>query len=786
MDKKYCSNCGVENEFDSGFCINCGTSLTGNPVEEVKTEVSVKPKKKKGKGCLIALIIILLIAGLIVGGIFLYKKLTYFEDPFVEDPVVDSITQKSFEEQLNEDLANGKLTVDEYVMQIAYALFEPDKVLENYTGSDLIEFTDVYESLEKYGENLSYETVLYIYKKINLSDYTWSTSDETSYETNNEANVYNVSMSYMSNKPDGNVKKLDGVVLSKNKHFLVYYSTEGRYPTSKSQAKKIANYMESVVDTYKSEYNLSFKYELNYNTGMENALTKPYSYNAVVKLLEENNIDTKYLDTAMPIYIIDNESEKTNHAGFYVGLSDNLLTRLFYATGPSITYPAEENINYTTYAFPYFGLSSSLIGTDDQYLVAAHELFHHYQHYICGNGSYGYCASGTFTTETTASEAALRAYKSGGKYTMLNGHSHFFLYNMNEGNGLDVFAKYSGSEAGYSSYVFASAFEDVVPNGYKVMFDSMKSTDPFHYIYNNSNGKYGDALMKTAERYVTLDFENKALIPLDPISHEQLKPKNHYNISGTSGVQSEYINISNFNYYSIRTYNYPEKTQLCFSRAFKDDDELYLLVFVRDGNKFKKVYKYHIDEEFVMNIDDFRYYDEISFMVVNTSISKSILYSFKLESNGTKKPTITAKSLNLKEPKANKKKKQVTTSKIVCSKVESEEYIKSTYQVLVSFDNKDEVNDFYVKGTVEMEDNAIFKIAKGVTTGAVFLLKQKYKEEFGKITLRTYDKGNRYIILGRVKDDYYTAIKSSFNTESTSKEDIFNAIQNEGFTCQYQ
>jgi hypothetical protein len=819
MDKKYCTNCGTENVSNASFCISCGSGFETKPVEETVVEAPTvteqpvevasvptveetpevttdmptqvvtpePPKKKKKKGGLIALIVILLIAGIIVGGIFLYKKLTYFEDPFVEDPVVDSITQKSFEEQLNEDLANGKLTVDEYVMQLAYALYEPDKVLENYTGSDSIEFTDVYESLEKYGENLSYETVLYIYKKYNLSDYIWATSDDETYKNNNEANVYNASVKYMTDKPDGNVKHLNGVILSKNKHFLVYYSTEGRYPTSKSQAKKVANYMENVVDTYESEYNLSFKYELNYNTGMDNALTKPYSYNAVVKLLEENNIDTKYLDIAMPVYIIDNESEKTNHSGFYIGVSDNIFTRLSFATGPFITYSAEENVNYTTYAFPYFGLSSSLVGTDDQYLVAAHELFHHYQHYICGNGSYGYCASGQFTTETTASEAALRAYKSGGKYTMLNGHSGFFLQNMNDGNGLDVFAKYGDSGGGYSAYVFASAFEDVVPNGYKVMFDSMKSTDAFQYIYNNSNGKYGDALMKTAERYVTLDFENKALLPLDQISHEQVKPKNHYNISGISGVQSEYINISNFNYFSIRTYNYPEKTQLCFSRAFKDDDELYLLVFVRDGNKFKKVYKHHLDEEFVMNIDDFRYYDEISFMVVNTSISKNILYSFQLVKDGTKKPTITAKSLNLKEPKANKKKKQVTTSRIVCSQVEDVEYIKSTYQVMVEFGHNDDIKDMYVKGTVEMEeDNAAFKIAKGITTGAIFLLKQKYKEEFGKITLRTYDEGNKYIILGRVKKDFDTAARNSFGTNDLTREGIFKAIEDKGFTCEYR
>ena len=105
----------------------------------------------------------------------------------------------------------------------------------------------------------------------------------------------------------------------------------------------------------------------------------------------------------------------------------------------------------------------------------------------------------------------------------------------------------------------------------------------------------------------------------------------------------------------------------------------------------------------------------------------------------------------------------------------------------MSFDNNDEVNDLYVKGTVEMdEDNPAFKIAKTVTSGLIIVLKQKYKEQFGKITLRTYDEGNKYIILGRIKNDYYTALKNSFDKEVTTKEEIFDAIQNEGYTCQYK
>ena len=805
MDKKYCTNCGTENVSNASFCISCGSSFETKPVEEnvveetpivnetpvVNTEVqtpsvtSEPPKKKKGKGCLIAIIVILLIAGLIVGGIFLYKKLTFFEDPFVDENSV-SVESKTIIEKLDEDLSNGKIDKNQYVMQIAYELYEPALATYGDSSINTVDFYDLYNKVKEYSNDLSEDTLLYIYKKINLSDYSWPTSDEEAYETNNEANVYNATVKYMTDKPDGNVKHLNGVVLSSNGHFLVYYSTEGRYPTKKSQAKKVAKHLESTVDSYKSKYNLDFDFEIQYNnTGR---ITKPYSYNSVKKLLEENGIDVKYLDTAMPVYILDNDAEKTNHPGFYNPILEDWFLKTLAATGSNPRASAEENVNFTTYGFPYFVLSSSVIGTDDQNFVASHELFHHYQHYICGDGSYVYCTSSNYTIETTASEAALNAYKVSKPNTSFNHHSGLFSRNLY----YSAKALSEGSlkqDYGYIAYVFGHNYENVVPNGANVMFQSMKTDNPLKYIYDNSNGKYSDALIETATKVLTLDYDNKALIPTSFEDDSILYPRNEYNLPGNKGLSVNTIESSSMRYFYIKTYNYPEKYQLRFKRDSYGTENLYLLFFIKDKDNdksYKMVYKHKLDDEFVINIDDFKYYDELVFGIVNTYYDNVALYDFEIIDSELRKPTVTAKSLNLKEPKANKKKKNVITSKIVCSQVEDLDYIKSTYQVMVSFDNKDEVNDLYVKGTVEMEDNYAFKIAKGVTTGAVFLLKQKYKDQFGKITLRTYDEGNKYIILGRVNKDVDTAARNSFGTNDLTREGIFKAIEDKGFTCEYR
>ena len=780
MDKKYCTNCGSENNVDAEYCINCGNSLVTKTV--VPTEV---PKKKKKKGGLVALIVILLIAGLIVGGIFLYKKLTYFEDPFGDIDDLGKTTEvteiKTFTSVLSDDLESGKINADQYIMQLAYSLYEPDKSVYDLTYSDMVDSYYLYEEAEKYADSLSKETLTYLAKKIYLSDYEWDVEDDSS-SASASASVYDAKPQYMSDKVKGNIRKLDGVVLSSDKHFLIYYSTKGDYPTTKSQAKKVGKLLESIVDTYKKEYNLDFKYSIQYNNP-DDALTIPQSYNKVERLLKKNGIDPKYMETAMPVYLIDDNLEKNNHAGFYQPTLVNLeRVKLAMSTVFGTSSDIEFNVKQTTYAFPFFVLDSSIIGTDNQNLVAAHELFHHYQHYICGDGSYGNCISGNFTTETTASEVAAKVFKSKETGTMLNGHSVVFTNSLDKGF-MNILNGKTAGDAGYAYYVFAYNFEEVVPNGANIMFQSMKTTQPLKYISDNSNGKYKDAILKTSERTLTLDYNNKAILPYE--DGKAVYPKSKWFKMENNPIYFENsisINSSSMHYQYIKPYLYSENSQLQVSSILSD---VSLQFFIKEKNGYKMVYSQTLNNEFVVSLGkDWKDYDEIAIAIVDTAATGSDHYTVNLVENGDKEVTITPESLKLKTPKKTKK----ITSDVMCYQIEDDTEFKTVTQVKISFDENNEVNDMYARGSIVMKNydpnDPTYKFAKGVVSGLVFVLKKQYKQQFGNVSFRTKDSGQVYSITAHVKSDYMTAIKNSLEKDVSTREEIIEGFRAEGFICE--
>lgn len=788
-----CSNCGFEIIEGADFCGNCGNkvALLQDTVSSSKN-ISINNKNKKLFIILIIVLMVIIVA--IVIGVIKNKN-DKFIDPF-ED--IDNLTSlgvvestkeyekvNSFVKNIEEDCSSGKLTKNEYIMQLAYSIYDISKL--DYKYKDLsLDYNnpmDLFEQAFSISDELSNDTLIYIFKKYTLSDVKWNVEDDVDVTGTSNDDIYDYEVMPLVDK-DNNLSKLDNVMLSSNKNFLIYYTTDGANAITKSQAEKIASFLEKTVGNYKSKFSLNYVYKSQYDFGSNSALsTCPTgtSKGKACKLLKSNNIDIKYLDTAMPVFIVDTDAKNTGALGYYVppigGLAEVVLkvSDIFKDMGTQM-----DNM-MTTYSFPFFVVSSSLDDFDDTKIVLAHELFHHYQKYICGNGSYGECTSTNFTIETTADYAASSVSGVNKTGTAINAHAAMFIADIDSSLDRVGYKEYGDKGLGYGAFVFAHNYASVVPNGYKHLFDSMKTKNTLKYLYDKSSGKYKDILITTAKKSLTLDYSNKLLIGNK--SGKILYPKNYKDIGNLNNTQSININYSSMNYYYIDPIEYDDKSQLSF---IGNSNSLTLLLFIKENGSYKHLYTHSLNEEFVININDFTNYQEIVFGIVNSEISGTLLYSYELDKNGTKTPTVTSKSLNLTTLEELVK----DCSAIVCHEIKEDAQHKEVTQLKVSFDENDKMVDMYVKGTIKMKNydpnNPAFEIAEKITSGLFYAMEQTYKEKFKYFKSMITSEGDTYSITVKVTKNFYEALGNDYKLSGEDKYEIAKSIQEEGMICKFE
>lgn len=702
----FCPKCGTRIDGNISFCPKCGTNLN-----EFKSNVNVKigqqavepvinntytsnisvnsvvntepvnitnninindqPTESKPNKSKRDLIILLVVVGAIVIAVVLFfvfrkdgsdEQIDNPNDDTVNNPIEDTNNildsldftkyvkdyelNNSFTIMIESDFKNGEITKDEYIMQLAYSIYDFDKLDSKYksTKMDYKEPVDLFEKTESMVDDLSADTLTYVLDKYLLNDVVWEVENDDTSEISMKKD-FNYEITSVSNSKG--VSKLSKVILSSNNNFLVFYTTDGFNAITDSQAKQIADFLETAVNLYKSKFNLDFEYSATFST---------YGgpLNKVSKLLENNNIDDKYLNTAMPIYVIDTNVEKTNSSGYYSSYKSNFELGIMNA---AILYckvfpngekcddilSSEENVksSSTTYAFPYFVVGSLIKNFEDTKITLAHELFHHYQKYICGEGSYKLCTSSTFTTETLADYATSSIINVSSVNTNLNEHSAYYSHQIHD--SLDVNGSGIGA-IGYGAFVFSHNYNEFVSNGTQHLFNSMKQSGAnaaLTYLYNNSGGKYKDIMLKTAERVLTLDYSNKALIPY--LNGNILYPKEYNNIEKEDSNNSFDINYSSMNYFYVKPSDYAEKSQLTFNGS---SSNLSIILFVMENNKYKCLNSFDLDKEFVININDFGSYQEIAFAIVNSEISGTLNYSIELDNDGAKIPTVTVDDMS--------------------------------------------------------------------------------------------------------------------------------------------
>ena len=598
----------------------------------------------------------------------------------------------------------------------------------------------------------------------------------------------------LGSKP-GDVSKLDSAVLSSKKHFIVYYTANGRNATTKKYAENVANILEYAVDAYKKAYGYEYKFELN---SFYQGVNARKLLNNNIEILERCNIDLSLISTTMPVYIID-------FSGSIVGkynddASFNDFLRILAKISPVLCKAIPEIIGdcdrlnsmdeeskqtvvgalASIYLAPSFMMDNDA-DENELKVIAMHELFHHYQHtHIC-NGVQ--CYGDSFPSEPAANLAVIQnlSVDKIGDST-LNGHSYVFTRDI--ANGVDKV------EGAYSAYVFAYNYANIVEDGAKKFFNSQRSTDPLRNLEEQSGGKYKDAMLKTVEGIMTLNYKNKYLVPyysgtiLYPTQYAEVNYSDNFNLNkniNKSSAHFYYINKSQMN-------SMENDTQLTIKdpeRSSNNIQRMYVLVFIKakSNSPYVLYYEQTFDNEFVMNPKDFAEYEEIVYAVVNTNFGTYGSYDLVVEKHGTKPKSI--RFPEVLNPGISDEELAKARS-IYCKKAETSSFTQ-TSEVLVNYKDNRRISDLYVKETLDASEldksSPSYNLAKSLLDISMQGIEQLFNMYFSDAKTIYSKNDDKYTITVKIPKAYFDNLGDVYDFEGNKKIDIINGLTEEGFTC---
>ena len=181
-----CNNCGFENNSGSCFCGSCGKPLNQNTASIQQSEQASSSNKKKKKNIVIGSIVVCILLVMVVTKLVNNGK--KFKDPFedVDDLTIASVAiqeeadvvEKSFSAIIEKDYKKGFLTSDEYILQLAYSIFDSEKLDSSYKSLDLDSTPGyLFEEAERLLDELSDDTALYIFELLTLDYVEWDVGD---------------------------------------------------------------------------------------------------------------------------------------------------------------------------------------------------------------------------------------------------------------------------------------------------------------------------------------------------------------------------------------------------------------------------------------------------------------------------------------------------------------------------------------------------------------------------------------------------------------------------------
>lgn len=564
-------------------------NLNTNIYKQQTEYIPVQNKKKSNKKIfiVIGLIVLTLVIALVIVGFNIYKNNKEEQNNTSSDVLVTN--------QLWNDYQEGKITTDEYVGYSLYAEYDKsllDKKYSNLSGSEVAIHTD--ELVGKYYDELSDETLKYYISQVNLENITFDLNKENE-DSDDKVALSDLFIDTVYAKSD-KVTNLNKAILSKNGNFVVWYTTTGDSAITKDKAQKVADDIEDTVEKYNSLFGSEFKFE-------SNVVSKGNKYKDQLKILESENIDAKYLDSAMQIYVVEyNDDSKAKYITGSSYLSE-VFTKVI-GTGDK----------FGSIAFPYILLRpSSFSNYEDISQLYNHELFHHYQHNIlCGEEKIE-ISNDPYIVEATANWASSLVTNKTTSIGYLNewaGTARTFSSNLMSDEWAN---EHHIGNVGYALFVYLNNYSNFVNNGTQKIIESIYEEDSLLYLEDNATKEELTKIQETiALNNLSQSYTNKNL--LVDISEDEYPIKLKQTITDNASFDNVRLNKGAIDYYLLNLSSNKEYE----ITLVRDNNNVMATLIGKSDNNYELLKTSTIDSNhYIFNTNYYNEYEQIYIVVLN-------------------------------------------------------------------------------------------------------------------------------------------------------------------------
>lgn len=467
------------------------TTITNNIIQ--------KNNKKKYKIFLIIVpsLIILILVSSLIGYKFMGEKLLNKNNATEKTEImVDKKSLINIFPILQQEYDSGEIDINKYFQELVYYMYDQDKFDTKYqpvSTTFLYNYQDtLIDIISNYKDQLDENTIKVFLDGITLSNVHLGKKTNAQLQSNivdpvnercsnNKCNHYESQNTFLGlvqsgeknptltnsekNSDDGRNNKdhnLDKVYLTSNEHFLIWYTETGNDAITQEQLLNIANGLETTVSDYERIFNIKYKYTPN-----EDSFISPDTINAK-KILKENNIDDRKLNTAMSVYVYECIGNDEFLGGYLNIENAGVVISLLDAIGWFE--------NNGAVAFPYMLLNKTAFKEPDNLTaIYRHELFHHFQHTYC-NSQKTRCNTETNFFEAMANFASSTTSKISTS-TALNDHATKYTENIN---------KHMLSLDGYYIFPYFYSYTSIVDNWQEILLPAHIAKNPYKTITENT------------------------------------------------------------------------------------------------------------------------------------------------------------------------------------------------------------------------------------------------------------------------------------------------------------